>query len=700
MNIGCSHTIWGFIYVCIKITTHSYTIGKKLQQQNNIIAEYTKEGWIVKAVLPSVIVLAVLVIPLALPGIPLSKPGYLEILIGDKVLVDIGGSTISLKDIKGNYAVAVHVSSGPPSSPRAVNFGRIYGKGEGIVIKIDKHAFINAWRSWLNSREYREYTSKYGEKTYPTIMVVITLFTPGREYMGSLVIDPFYMLDVNNAPRKEYVETLDNPLKPFMDYSKAPVATTLLPINSTKLIEDALEAVSNVTHSSISGTPNIRPNSGDDLGLLYPPGSPNALMEVYNPALFDKRYSPPQKFLDRIRVNGQRYSKGDLIWRFLMEHFSVKFYLPKSEFSFDDALQWFLLAPGGGSNIYSMDTYVNDIAHLVLNDLVDSIDWIDTDYYIPIQDYPLICVKASYIGNSNVFNKTKFTAHVIRASYSSYYRGLSVFGILIWSSSDSRLNIVEKELYIRTEIPAACIVAPAEIFTMGWDRLIILPVIDEYNINGEDYWVVYGSFMIVPTTSIHINFNSIRVVESDDATLPISDTLYNQLTWSLATSELFYSTVTASTPSPPPGESITVFFIDRSTAEDEELYMYAGSAVSYYFGFLGQMLYDLGLIGEAVETYLSLIGRTADPYFTIAVFLANMISSVNLVIHNAYSSALMLKLTGLREYYTNGDSVVVRIVKDTIGYGAAGFTPTSLTYYIEILPPNLPEPPPGAQTKE
>ncbi len=653
-----------------------------------------------KAVLSLIIVLAILVVPLVLPSIPLSKPRYLEIVVEDEVLVNIGGSTISLKDIREDYAIAVHVSSGPPNNPRAIDIGRIYSKGEDIVVRIDKQVFINAWRNWLGSREYTEYRSRYGEKTYPSIIVVITLFTPGREYMGSLVIDPFYLLAINNAPRNKYIDALDNPLEPFIDYSKAPVVTTLLPINNSKLINDALEMVSNITHSNISRKLNIRPSSGNDLGLLYPPGSPNALMEVYNHDLFDKRYSPPQKFLDKIRVNGQRYSKGDKIWRFLMEHFSVKFYLPKSEFNFDDALQWFLLTSGDGDNIYTMDSYINDIVHLVLHDSVNSIDWIDMNYSIPIQNYPLICVKAFYIGDDNeVFAKTPFTAQVIRVNFNTYYKGLSLWGIMFWSTSSSRADIVEEELSVSTNIPAACVVAPATIFTLEWDRIIILPVIDEYNINGEDYWVVYGSFMIIPTTDIYIDFNSMEVVESNDTTLPISNTLYEQLTWSLITSELFYSTVTTTSPSPPPGGSSNAFFIDRSTTINDNLYMYAGAAVSYYFGLLGQMLYDLGLIGQAVQTYLSLLERTTDPYFAIALFIVQLVSSINLVEHNAYASALMLKFIGWRYGYTSEDSVVVRIVKETIKYGVVGFTPTSLVYYVEVLPPNPPEPSPGAQTK-
>ena len=287
---------------------------------------------------------------------------------------------------------------------------------------------------------------------------------------------------------------------------------------------------------------------------------------------------------------------------------------------------------------------------------------------------------------------------MIRANFNTYYKGLSLWGILFWSTSGSRADIVEEELSVSTNVPAACVVAPATIFTLEWDRIIILPVIDEYNINGEEYWVVYGSFMIIPMTDIYIDFNSMEVVESNDI-LPISNTLYEQLTWSLITSELFDSTVTATSPSPPPGESSNAFFIDRSTTTNDDLYMYAGAAVSYYFGILGQMLYDLGLIGHVAHTYSSLLMRAADPYFAIALFMVQLISSINLVEHNAYASALMLKFVGWRYGYTSEDSVTVRIIKETIKYGVVGFTPTSLAYYVKVLPPNPPEPPPSGQTE-
>ncbi len=54
-----------------------------------------------KVALPSVIVLIILVVPLVLPSIPLSVPRYLEIIVEDNVLVNIGAQLFRLKILTG-----------------------------------------------------------------------------------------------------------------------------------------------------------------------------------------------------------------------------------------------------------------------------------------------------------------------------------------------------------------------------------------------------------------------------------------------------------------------------------------------------------------------------------------------------------------------------------------------------------------------
>ena len=641
------------------------------------------------------IVLAILSTVAALWHFPLLS-------MGGKVVVQISEDSILLVRSSGNKAsvmrlaslgedYAVVIEAHLPALNGDHSSYAILGKGFGRkALGIDTGKVFDAWARFLRAGGPK-LPERLDITTLPAITVMIAVYTAsGEEYLGSKVITIYDLLVAKGYSEEKAAKLVEENPARALELAKGtivlkPEQLPVFRVNISRVINDAVRDA----YQELGKTPP-RPRAQ----LYQEPGWPGVYYEVYNPDLYKLRNNPPREWYEKIQLyNGKKAPASDVekIWYTYADHFSKIFYYDKKRYTLSQALKHAFLAYSSGDApktgravlLRTMQEFVNHLARYA--GLYKWYQWENTDIGVHRYDIPVLCVKAEYNRDNEYSKHVAFTLEYEYWGSKDIYEGLSLFGLLsITLEKTGRENWLPNPVSATYYDPYECFYVPSYV-GQGVEGDLAITIVDVSS--TRSFWVLKPAVIFIPHVDLYMNYLRAysKKLSMDEEPAGSEEFLWGDD----AFVELFNDNV---------GYNNTPFFVDKSVSTRWELRYFSGSALDYYFPAIATLLDSIGFINGVYETYSAFVeaaraAASTNPYATTAMLIVELArEAVQLTVHHAYESGLVLEVYGWGQAGLKGHLVHVYVSKRTIKYKAdvaGGFNPT-VTMYYALVGYNLP----------
>ncbi|NPA98623.1 MAG: hypothetical protein GXO43_04515 [Crenarchaeota archaeon] len=605
-----------------------------------------------------------------------SSPSTLTIQLSEQSLrvpnVNTGIITYSsLRSFTNNneYVIVMQTIGYTPKG-YIINSSAILSKGfKQYMTNINLKEFIKIWEKYYRVHTPYSFARYKKDMPLPTITTLLITYLPnGKILVGANEIDSYkLLLMMGYRPGKARKILMQDPLYPFRQHIRWKLNVTLQPVNIDEIVKNITRSVEKITGQSFIAE-----------GAPIPAKYQGVSTQVWLTSLYNSRNNPPQSWYSHIVDINNNPAPQNIVkntWYAFATRFSQEYYFDKSSWKLSDAIRFALLGQsyknynGKPTTIMTMTNFIH-----ILYDGTAGYHW-KANLIDETVEVPILYITTSYNVPSSQELYITFSGGVIKANSTGRLMGLSIFGYIIGTMKYS-LSVKNCGIDIDYGKPNRAVMAPLHLSNSGAgapDNLVVL--VADVKDNGNQ-WVIKPLVMFLPyLTTININYNDMKVVTLNNG----APENYNKIVWESYLHTVYDDLVTKTSSDP--------FYTLTFASGNAALTSYSGSIIGYYFPLIGNVLEQLGFVGQAASTLGDLIGiaeatASSNPLVSVGLFIAELIGkTINIALYQASGSLVVITVYGNQHILENNVQIPVEI---KVRYGYAANSPIYKPLFVEL----------------